>query len=160
MPAIAAAAALLALAGCGGSDDNFASAPATTQPAAPEQVRVQVGDAAVTAEVADDSFERARGLSGRPHLSRDEGMLFLLPDDAPTFWMKGMRFGLDIVWIRGRHVVDVTARIPAPRSGTPDSRLKTYSPSRAANNALEVRAGWAARNGVSVGDPVRVQDIP
>ena len=160
MFAIAALSALVALAGCGGSDDKPAAASPATQTPAPERVRVQVGDVAVEAEVADDSLERARGLSGRSGLGRDEGMLFLLPDDAPTFWMKGMRFGLDIVWIRGRRVVDVTGRIPAPRPGTPESRLKTYSPSRAANNALEVRAGWAARNRVSVGDLVRVQDIP
>jgi uncharacterized membrane protein (UPF0127 family) len=159
MFAIAALGALVALAGCGGSEDKSAATPAT-QPPAPERVRVHVGDVVVQAEVADDPSERSQGLSGRVPLGRDEGMLFLLPDDAPTFWMKGMRFGLDIVWIRGRRVVDVTDRIPAPRSGTPDSRLKTYSPSRAANNALEVRAGWAVRNGVSVGDLVRVQDIP
>jgi uncharacterized membrane protein (UPF0127 family) len=159
MFAIVALGALVALAGCGGSEDKSAATPAT-QPPAPELVRVHVGDAVVKAEVADDPSERSQGLSGRAPLGRDEGMLFLLPDDQPTFWMKGMRFGLDIVWIRGRRVVDVTARIPAPRSGTPDSRLKTYSPSRAANNALEVRAGWAARNRVGVGDLVRVQDIP
>ena len=160
MFAIVALGALLALAGCGGSEDKPAAVTPATQTPAPERVRVQVGDAVVQAEVADDPSERAQGLSGRPPLGRDEGMLFLLPDDQPTFWMKGMRFGLDIVWIRGRRVVDVTDRIPAPRSGTPDSRLKTYSPSRAANNALEVRAGWAARNRVGVGDLVRVQDIP
>jgi uncharacterized membrane protein (UPF0127 family) len=160
MFAIAALGALVALAGCGGSEGKPAASTPAAQLPTVERVHVQVGDATVKAEVADDSLERARGLSGRPRLGPDEGMLFLLPDDAPTFWMKGMRFGLDIVWIRGRRVVDVTGRIPAPRSGTPDSRLKTYSPSRAANNALEVRAGWAARNRVGVGDLVRVQDIP
>ncbi len=116
MFAIVALGALVALAGCGGSEDKPAAATSATQTPAPERVRVHVGDAVVQAEVADDPSERSRGLSGRAPLGRDEGMLFLLPDDQPTFWMKGMRFGLDIVWIRGRRVVDVTPRIPAPRT--------------------------------------------
>ena len=53
---------------------------------APEAV-VRVGDASVTAEVADDEASRTRGLSGRDRLAPDAGMLFVLPGDSPSFWM-------------------------------------------------------------------------
>jgi uncharacterized membrane protein (UPF0127 family) len=81
-------------------------------------------------------------------------MYFLLTSDAPRIWMKGMRFPLDLVWIDGGRVVDVTARVPDQPPGTPDAELPVYAPSRPANRVLEVNAGWAARNGVRPGDKV------
>jgi uncharacterized membrane protein (UPF0127 family) len=116
---------------------------------------VTVGEASVRAEVADDAASLERGLSGRDRLGADDGMLFLLPDDSPAFWMKGMRFPLDIVWIKHGRVVDVTADVPPP-SG-PGASLPTYSPARPADRVLEVNAGWAARHGVGRGDAVRVR---
>jgi uncharacterized protein len=116
---------------------------------------VQVGDASVLAEVADDPASRQRGLSGRDRLAAGEGMLFLLPDDSPSFWMKGMRFPLDILWIRDGRVVDVSADVPPP--GDSNAPLPTYSPDRPANRVLEVNAGWAAEHGIRRGDAVRVR---
>ena len=81
-------------------------------------------------------------------------MLFLLADDSPSFWMKGMRFPLDIVWIKDGRVVDVSADVPPPRG--PNAPLPTYSPDRPANRALEVNAGWAADHGVAAGRRGRV----
>jgi uncharacterized membrane protein (UPF0127 family) len=66
-----------------------------------------------------------------------------------------MRFPIDIVWIRGARVVDVTADVPPP-AGTNEA-LATYSPDRPANRVLEVNAGWAAAHGVTRGDRVRVR---
>ena len=134
----------MALLGCGGD----------TERSAPRAV-VEVGGASVAAEVADDDASRARGLSGRDRLDPDAGMLFVLPGDSPSFWMKGMRFPIDIVWIRGARVVDVTADVPPP-AGTNEA-LATYSPERPANRALEVNAGWADQHGVERGDRVRVR---
>ena len=137
-------AAALTLAACG--DDGKQSPPETV---------VRVGHASVRVDVADDEPSRERGLSGRARLAANRGMLFVLPNDAPSFWMKGMRFPLDIVWIDGDRVVDVSAAVPAPAG--PDAPLPTYSPDRPANRALEVNAGWAARHGVRRGDEVRVR---
>ena len=116
---------------------------------------VTVGDASVRAEIASDDASLKRGLAGRDRLGADDGMLFLLPDDSPTFWMKGMRFPLDILWIKNGRVVDVTADVPPP-SG-PRASLPTYSPARPADRVLEVNAGWAARHDVGRGDAVQVR---
>lgn len=137
-------AAGIALAACG--DDP--------QRSTAERV-VQVGEATVLADIADDPESRQRGLSGRESLDEGAGMLFLLANDSPSFWMKGMRFPLDIVWIKDGRVVDVSADVPPPRGS--DAPLPTYSPDRPANRALEVNAGWAADHGVRRGDAVEVQ---
>jgi uncharacterized protein len=138
------AATAIALAACG--DDQQGSTA--------ERV-VQVGQATVLADIAGDAESRQRGLSGRESLDEGEGMLFLLANDSPSFWMKGMRFPIDIVWIKDGRVVDVTAGVRPP-AGTNEA-LATYSPDRPANRALEVNSGWAARHGVARGDRVRVR---
>lgn len=153
-PLALAALAALAVAGCG---DDESSQPAAASRGS-DTVLVRVADEEVRAEVADDDAEQALGLGGRDRLARDAGMYFVLTTDTPRFWMKGMRFPLDMIWIKDGRVVDITARVPPPRDGVPDSELPSYSPARPADRNLEVNAGWAARNGVRPGDPVRVTD--
>ena len=155
--AITLLASLVALIGCGDSDEQ--SSPAQVEPNPPlETIGLRVDDAFVRAEIADDPAERARGLGGRARLGRNAGMYFITPTVSPRIWMKGMRFPLDLIWIAGERVVDITPRVPNEPPGTPDSALPLYSPSRPANNVLEVNAGWAQRNGVRPGDPVRITD--
>ena len=145
--------AVLALAGCGGDSDSEPAAR-TPEPA-PARTPVQVGDAVVQAEIADDNAERALGLGERDRLARNGGMYFVLTSDAPRIWMKGMRFPLDLVWINDNRVVDVTADVP-DQPDTPEAQLPIYSPSQPADRLLEVNAGWAQRNGVRPGDRVRL----
>ena len=131
---------------------------------------VEIGDAApfgegragFAVEVADDDEERSRGLSGRDPLPDDGGMLFVFQEPTlPGFWMRQMRFPLDFVWIGdGCEVVDVTASVPAPEPGTPDSELTVYLPGAPVLYNLEVNAGTAERHGIGVGDTVRFRNVP
>jgi uncharacterized membrane protein (UPF0127 family) len=152
---LVAFAAVIVLAGCGDSGSD--SSPGSSSPSA-DRVEVAVGDATVEAEIADDDSERARGLGGRDRLAPDAGMYFVLTDSSPRIWMKGMRFPLDLVWINGGRVVQVTPRVPDEPPGTPDAQLPIYSPTRPANRVLEVNAGWVERNGVRRGDTVRLEN--
>jgi uncharacterized membrane protein (UPF0127 family) len=132
----------LALGGCGSSSSD---APPTTT--------VRVGDAEVRAEIADDETERRRGLAGRDDLSEDRGMLFVYRDRAVrTYWMKGVRFPLDIIWIDRGRVTGVEADVPVPRG-----QLPVYSSRTPADRVLEVPGGWAARHGVGRGDRVAIE---
>lgn len=50
--------------------------------------------------VADTPSERSLGLSGKSALENDEGMLFVFRENGRYgFWMKDMKFSIDIVWI-------------------------------------------------------------
>ena len=41
-----------------------------------------------------------KGLSGRDNLADDEGMFFVFEkSDIYPFWMKDMKFAIDIIWI-------------------------------------------------------------
>ena len=139
---IATALAALALTGCGSS-----------QPQSARTVEVHVGGAEVRAEIAAGEAAREQGLSGRASLAEDRGMLFVYPDHIErTYWMKGMRFPIDIVWIDRGRVTGVEADAPVPVGGD----LPRYSSRAPADRVLEVRAGWAARHGVERGDRVSI----
>lgn len=61
---------------------------------------ISIGSKKISVEVADTQQSREKGLSGRPCITENEGMLFTY--DRPgqySFWMKGMKFPIDIIWI-------------------------------------------------------------
>src|SRR3954468_18474194 len=61
---------------------------------------LKIGDTVVEAEIADTGDLRGRGLGFRDGLKPGHGMIFIFDDASPrSFWMKGMRFCLDIIWI-------------------------------------------------------------
>ena len=133
--------------------------PAATAAAAGPEVHFDA--VTVRVELARTAEERTRGLGGHAPLGADEGMLFVFPEAGRhSFWMKGMTFTLDIIWIRDGQVVHVLADVPPPRPGTPDSELPIYTPPAAANYVLEVPAGFAARWGIQAGSRVMLRGVP
>jgi uncharacterized membrane protein (UPF0127 family) len=74
-----------------------------------------------------------------------------------SFWMRDVRFDLDLVWIRDGRIVDVHHRVPAPKDPTPEGSLPTYRPRELADTVLEVSAGFAAAHGWQPGDRVEIE---
>jgi uncharacterized protein len=110
----------------------------------------------VSIEIAETDDEQAQGLSGRKTIEENQGMLFNMPvPTLPTFWMKGMNFPIDIIWIKGDEVVDISSNVPN-EPGAADDDLKTYSPKKPADRVLELKAGWTERNGLKIGDKVEI----
>jgi len=124
--------------------------PASVYPTA----EVTIGIHRIQADVADTSDRRARGLSGRPRLAEGRGMLFPYGRaDRHGFWMFDMHFDIDIVWIRGDRIVDVTARA----IHDPPGELPVYRPREPADLVLEIPAGTAEKLGWKIGDRVSVE---
>jgi uncharacterized protein len=110
-----------------------------------------VGDKNFEVEIASTIISRVRGLSNRDRLKDNQGMLFIFPQPAmQTFWMKDMRFSIDMVWIRDGKVVDVTRGAPQPPAGVADWNLPRFSPSSPVDMVLEVSAGQAEE--IKIGD--------
>ena len=113
------------------------------------------GEARIRVLVADTQSERAAGLSGYAGLPEDAGMLFVLPEPTqPAFWMKGMLFAIDIIWLRDGTVVQIDASVPPPPEDTADEQLPRYRPDEPITHVLELTAGSAARLGITVGSRV------
>ena len=63
---------------------------------------LKIGQAEVIVEVADTGEKRSQGLAGRDGLEENQGMWFRFDQPGQYgFWMKGMKFSLDFVWISG-----------------------------------------------------------
>jgi uncharacterized membrane protein (UPF0127 family) len=108
----------------------------------------------VNVEIVQTPEQQSLGLGRRDSLAWDHGMLFLY-DEAGFygFWMKEMRFSIDIVWIRGDRIVDITHRIPF----TPGENGPTVRPREIADRVLEVPAGYAQARGWRAGDRVTLE---
>ena len=132
-----------------------ATAPVETTPAIPGPV-LKVGNALFPVELALTPEQHIQGLSDRDALAPGTGMLFVFQQESRrSFWMKGMRFPLDIVWIGADcTVVDVTVDAPRPEEGQPPHQLPRFSPETPARYVLEINAGESAAAGIGPGDLV------
>ncbi len=115
-------------------------------------LKIKLGQQNLQVEIVNTSASISQGLSGRDEIGSD-GMLFLLPQTGmPIFWMKEMKFDLDMIWLKNNLVVDITREVPHPDPETPLKSLPVYSPKTPANMVLEVRAGQAAAWNIKIGD--------
>ena len=130
----------------------------TTTPLSPTQSdatpTVTIGGASFTVDLADTPEKRFQGLSGREILEEGTGMLFVFQEERQhTFWMKDMRFPLDMIWITAEcTIADIIADVPNPPPDQKNGALPTYSPSAPGTFVLELNAGVAAASGLQTGD--------
>lgn len=135
---------------------NFLATPTPT-PAPPQ---VKIGDASINVEIADTEQERRVGLSGRDSLAPGWGMLFVFETEnvRQGFWMKNMKFPIDIIWINNNQVSQIAGKVPNPVPETPDSSLKIYTAREPFDFVLETEAGFVEKNGIEVGNPVTLSE--
>jgi len=112
--------------------------------------RVYIRDAMVKAEAVKSTAKIEKGLSGRNSLSEGRGMLFEMPGESTQrFWMKGMRFAIDIIWIENNRVIGCEKNI------SPNDPRTFVSPGDA-GYVLEVPEGFCDQNKVMVNDEVKI----
>lgn len=118
---------------------------------------LQVNGSSIKVEIADTKEKRSKGLGGRESLASGSGMLFVFDrPDKYSFWMKGLSFALDFVYIRENKVVDLMQNIQPPQKGIPDSALPIYLPKTEVDQVLEVPAGTIANLDIREGDTVKL----
>ena len=103
----------------------------------------------VTVELAKTTSAWQKGLSGRPSLPYDHGMLFVFDhEDYWGFWMPQMNFPLDIIWFNAdRRVVFIEQDLqPCNPQNCP-----VYTPNLKALYVLEVNAGFVAAHQIAFG---------
>lgn len=116
----------------------------------PGQATLVVGGTKISVEVADTVEQKYQGLSGRESLCRDCGMIFPY-DRAETqrFSMRGMKFPLDFIFIRGGKVVEFWEGVPPPAEGGVAANIDSRAE---ADQVLEVNAGFVEKNQIRIGD--------
>jgi uncharacterized membrane protein (UPF0127 family) len=115
-------------------------------------VPLMIGQNKLVAEVAATPDERTTGLMHRFSLKLDHGMIFVFERAEPQgFWMKNTFIPLSIAFIAsdGR-IVNIDDMAPQDE--------RTHWSSGPVQYALEMRKGWFAEHGITVGD--RVEGLP
>jgi hypothetical protein len=102
---------------------------------------LRVYGASYKLQIVSTETARQTGLGGRATLAEDAGMLFVLDEPRKEcFWMKDMRFSLDIIWLDAqKQVVHMEQNVA---SGTYPT---TFCSSKPAAYVIELRAGEVAK---------------
>ncbi len=120
------------------------------QPTLPT-VMLTVNDVSLIAEVAQNSNQRYMGLSFRTQMADNEGMLFVYPHERPlTFTMRNTLIPLHIAYLSKDMVINEIHEMPVG----PDQLFPSKFP---AQFALEVNRGWFEKNGIAVGDRIKLR---
>lgn len=117
----------------------------------------QIKDLKIPLVVANSEIERREGLGNKDSFPQDLGMLFVFDrtDVRPPFWMKGMRFDLDIIWINDGVITQIDKNLPI-ETDTPDTELTLYLPNNPVDYVLEVNAGFSDEHNLQVGDTINI----
>ena len=137
---------------------TVASAAASVVPARYSAAQAYKGDATLLVgkiryylRLATTPNEQAQGLSGLKSLPDNTGMLFAFSGTGlRCFWMKGMHFALDIVWLSAGDEVLLVDHDLSPR---------TYPMSFCVNahSVIELVGGQARAAGITRGRTVTIE---
>jgi uncharacterized membrane protein (UPF0127 family) len=128
---------------------------ATTQNSGPcgayrHDAQVRISGHTFDVELPKNSDAFTKGLGGRPCITSSEGMLFRFtkPGQYP-FWMKGMKFPIDIIWI-GSDLKVAAIEVDEKPSTYPDKFVNR----RPAQSVLEIKANLSKELNINIGTPV------
>ena len=106
-------------------------------------------------DVARTEEQKAKGLDIYNTLAQNKGMLFPFnSSDYYPFWMRGMNFPIDIIYINDNQIVDIFDNLPNPK--TEDEFPITVKPTAKANYVLEINAGLSRKYNFKKGDIVKI----
>lgn len=117
----------------------------------PREAIVNLGGHQLYSKIAENAFERSRGLSGVQSLKDNESLVFVFEEptiEEAGIWMKGMNFPLDIIYIDDAGLVNTIYE-----DVKPDTYPTVYYPNAPAKYVVEVKAGFVKKAKVNIGSP-------
>lgn len=106
-------------------------------------------------DVARTQNEQERGLAIYNSLPVNRGMIFpFSSSDYYAFWMKDMKFSIDIIYIDKNKIVDIFENVPYPKSE--DEALPVYRPRDRADMVLEINSGLSKKYNFKIGESVKI----
>lgn len=108
--------------------------------------------------VAASQQEREVGLSETEPLQQSQGMIFLFEkSDYHSFWMKNMKFPIDIIYINKDTIVTIKNNVQPPK-GNIESPI-IYTPAAPSDKVLEIQAGLSEKYNFKKGDKVKYENL-
>lgn len=155
---------VVALAGCfaplGVTAQREQLPPWREPPAVPLATsEIVVDDVPEMVELAIAPEDQSLGLGYRNGLVSEWGMLFLFEEPAElSFWMRGMRLCLDIVWIANDEIVQAAENACPDPAGTADADRERFHSGEPVTHVLEMPAGWLADSRFGPGTVVEMPE--
>lgn len=107
--------------------------------------------------IAKTEQEKQIGLSKTNTLPQNKAMVFEFDKEGIyPFWMKDMKFPIDIIFIRGNKIVTIYKNVAKPNDS---QNLQIYSPTETSNKVIETNAGLSGKYNFKVGDMVEFRNL-
>lgn len=118
-----------------------------------KQPKVCFGPSCLKVAIAQTDQELERGLQYRQTMPRDEGMLFVFPQNVEAgFWMKNTLLPLDMIWFNEfKRIVYIEKNAPPCLQET----CPVYGPKEPIRYVLEANAGFADATDLTIGQEAR-----
>jgi uncharacterized protein len=120
------------------------------------KAKVTVKGFELNADVPITNELMARGLAVKNQLKESEAMLFVFEESAQhSFWMKDMKFPIDIIWLDSDGKVGHIEQNLQPCVSV--LICTSYSPDIDSQYVLETVAGFTQRHNISVGTDIDIE---
>jgi uncharacterized membrane protein (UPF0127 family) len=120
------------------------------------RAKVSIEGFELSAEIPVTGELMSKGLSVKNQLRENESMLFVFEEPLRhTFWMKDMKFPIDIIWLdsNGKIVHIEENLMPCPFVLI----CPIYAPNADSQYVLETIAGFAQRHNISLGTNIKFE---
>ncbi|MBE9113297.1 DUF192 domain-containing protein [Nodosilinea sp. LEGE 07298] len=102
--------------------------------------------------------EKRQGLKERSSLPVNRGMLFTVnPDQEVQLWMSGVRFPLDMVFLRNERVSVVLSNVPPCTTSPSDCPI--YTSGGIVDSVIELAAGTADSLSLAEGSTIKILEL-
>ena len=128
----------------------------TPAPFKPTQKAV-LGNHTFKIKPAASDKEKQIGLSATNKLPNDYGMIFKFNEDGYyPFWMRDMKYPIDILFINDGKIVKVFSKVSPPIA---NEGLKLYVSDKPADTVLEISSGLSEKYKIKEGDSIKLSDL-
>ena len=116
------------------------------------QAKVIINGFELRVYLAVTNDQQIKGLSVKDHLKENEGMLFVYEQPSRQgFWMKDMKFPIDIIWLDNNGTVVYIKNSLQPCIMTFAFLCPTYTPDKDSLYVLETGSGFSKKHGIKIG---------
>ena len=107
-------------------------------------------------EIADTGERQQIGLAKYNSINNNFAMAFPFEKEGyHPFWMKDMKFSIDIIYINKNKVVELFKKVKDPSQT--EGRIQTVNPTKKADMVLEINAGLSDKYNIKNGDEVKIK---
>lgn len=116
-----------------------------------KQSTLSINNISFKAEVVTTDQAKATGLSKYKKIDNDFVMVF--PFETPdyySFWMKDMKFSIDIIYVLKNRIVQIFPNVPYPKNE--NDALQVIEPKEKSDTVLEINGGLSQKYKFKKGD--------